>query len=386
MTGTLTMTVNGRETHAEAEPRASLADVLRDELMLTGTHVGCEQGVCGACTLYVDGRPVRACLTRAVACEGAAVTTIEGFDDDPLMAELRAAFSAHHALQCGFCTPGMLASAYDIVRRLPDADTARIRRELSGNLCRCTGYQGIVAAIEAVLAKGPPAARLTPTPRRAAPKAAAPATRHEGAPTPAHRTLVPFEDYAAADALAGAATLTRTVTIAAPAEKVWRLVEDPAAIAAAIPGAALDAAEGEAFAGHLAVALGPITARFEGTGAMRLDPAARTGTVRGRGEDGLSRTRLAAALDFTLAEAGDDTSTLSLSATYALTGPLAQFGRPALVAAAADRLIADAAERIARRARGEAPGEDVPRRLGGFALAFAIVRQSLTRLLRGPSR
>jgi len=130
----ISLTVNGRPVSAAAEPRRHLADFLREDLLLTGTHIGCEQGVCGACTLFVDGRPIRSCITPAVACQDAEVRTVEGFDDDALMQRLRAAFTRHHGLQCGFCTPGMLATAYDIVRRLPDADAARIRRELSGKL------------------------------------------------------------------------------------------------------------------------------------------------------------------------------------------------------------------------------------------------------------
>src|SRR5690606_36061285 len=117
----------------------------------TGTHLGCEHGVCGACTVLLDGKPVRSCITFSVACESRNITTVEGYDDDPVMQRLRLAFRANHALQCGFCTPGMLATARDIVLRLPDADEKRIRIELSGNLCRCTGYMGIVAAIRAVL-------------------------------------------------------------------------------------------------------------------------------------------------------------------------------------------------------------------------------------------
>jgi len=145
------LTVNGRRIEAEVEPRASLADFLRERERLTGTNLGCEHGVCGACTLEVDGAPARSCITLAVACEGASVRTIEGFDGDPVMEQLRAAFTAEHALQCGYCTPGMLVTARDIVTRLPDADEARIRLELSGNLCRCTGYVGIVNAIQRVL-------------------------------------------------------------------------------------------------------------------------------------------------------------------------------------------------------------------------------------------
>jgi carbon-monoxide dehydrogenase small subunit len=146
------MTVNGRTVEAAVEPRQHLADFVRDELWLTGTHTGCEHGVCGACTVYLDGKPARSCITFAVACDGGDVRTIEGFDDDRVMGELREAFSSEHALQCGYCTPGMLVTARDIVLRLPDADEARIRLELSGNLCRCTGYVGIVRAIAKVLA------------------------------------------------------------------------------------------------------------------------------------------------------------------------------------------------------------------------------------------
>jgi carbon-monoxide dehydrogenase small subunit len=149
----ITLTVNGETVEAAVAPRQHLADFLRETLHLTGTHLGCEHGVCGACTVMIDGAPSRSCITLAVACDGAEIRTVESFDDDPVMAQLRAAFTAEHALQCGFCTPGMLATARDIVTRLPEADEARIRRELSGNLCRCTGYVGIVRAIERVLAE-----------------------------------------------------------------------------------------------------------------------------------------------------------------------------------------------------------------------------------------
>jgi aerobic carbon-monoxide dehydrogenase small subunit len=151
----INFTVNGNSVAASVQPRTHLADFLREHQGLTGTHLGCEHGVCGACTIELDGAPARSCIQFAVRCEGAQIRTIEGFDDDELMRQLRTAFSAEHALQCGYCTPGMLITARDIVTRLPQlvhaADEARIRRELAGNLCRCTGYQGIVRAIQRVL-------------------------------------------------------------------------------------------------------------------------------------------------------------------------------------------------------------------------------------------
>lgn len=152
-TKTVELTVNGKQVKAEVEPRTHLADFLRETLRLTGTHLGCEHGVCGACTVLVDGEPARSCITFAVACDGANIQTIEDFDADELMQELRTAFSEEHALQCGYCTPAMLIIARDIVTRLPDADERRIRVELSGNLCRCTGYVGIVKAVQRVLSK-----------------------------------------------------------------------------------------------------------------------------------------------------------------------------------------------------------------------------------------
>jgi len=149
----ISLVVNGERRELLAEPREQLADLLRGSLMLTGTHLGCEQGVCGACTVDIDGAPARSCITHAGSCDGATVRTIEGFADDAVMADLREAFAREHALQCGYCTPGMLIAARDIVLRLPDADEARVREELSGNLCRCTGYRGIVRAVLAVLAR-----------------------------------------------------------------------------------------------------------------------------------------------------------------------------------------------------------------------------------------
>jgi aerobic-type carbon monoxide dehydrogenase small subunit (CoxS/CutS family) len=140
-------TVNGNPVEVDVEPRTSLADCLRYTLRLTGTHIGCEHGVCGACTVIVDGAAVRSCLMLAVQAEGSSIVTVEGLSRDDALTPLQTAFRKHHALQCGFCTPGMLTTAHALLTDEPGADEARIRSVLSGNLCRCTGYISIVDAV-----------------------------------------------------------------------------------------------------------------------------------------------------------------------------------------------------------------------------------------------
>jgi carbon-monoxide dehydrogenase small subunit len=142
-----TFELNGRTVEAEVPARTTLADCIRHDLRQTGTHVGCEHGVCGACTVIVNGAAVRSCLMLAVQANGAKVTTIEGLANGEDLSPLQAAFRKHHALQCGFCTPGMLTTAHALLTEEPDADKERIREVLSGNICRCTGYIGIVEAV-----------------------------------------------------------------------------------------------------------------------------------------------------------------------------------------------------------------------------------------------
>lgn len=141
------LTVNGETRVAEVQPRWLLTDVLRHQWGLTGTHVGCEQGVCGACTVLLNGEPVRSCLMFAVAADGAEITTVEGITPAQGLSPLQQAFHEHHALQCGYCTPGMLLTAHALLSQEPGADESRVRDALSGNLCRCTGYQFIVDAV-----------------------------------------------------------------------------------------------------------------------------------------------------------------------------------------------------------------------------------------------
>ncbi|WP_207540981.1 (2Fe-2S)-binding protein [Sabulicella rubraurantiaca] len=147
---TIRLTVNGEQHEAEAEPRMLLSDFLRGPLGLTGTHVGCEHGVCGACTILLDGASVRSCLCLAVQADGCTVETVEALGTPAALSPLQEAFRAHHALQCGFCTPGMLMTATDMLRNHPLTTEEEVREALSGNLCRCTGYQHIVDAVMAV--------------------------------------------------------------------------------------------------------------------------------------------------------------------------------------------------------------------------------------------
>jgi len=146
----VTLTVNGEAVTESVEARKTLVDFVREQLGLTGSHVGCEHGVCGACTLLLDGAIVRGCLTLAVQCDGASVETIEGVADSGAIADLQQAFSARNALQCGFCTPGMLLTAHHMLQRGGVPSREEIRAELSGNYCRCTGYHAIVDAVETV--------------------------------------------------------------------------------------------------------------------------------------------------------------------------------------------------------------------------------------------
>ena len=148
----LTLTVNGRKRSATVEPRMLLVDFLRHELGMTGTHIGCEHGVCGACTILLDGRTARSCLHFAVAVDGSEIDTVEGVASQDLLHPIQEAFHQHHALQCGYCTPGFLMTTIELLKQNPNPDEAAIRRALTNNICRCTGYTNIIKAVAAAAA------------------------------------------------------------------------------------------------------------------------------------------------------------------------------------------------------------------------------------------
>jgi carbon-monoxide dehydrogenase small subunit len=333
----------------EVEPRTHLADFLREQLLLTGTHLGCEHGVCGACTILLDGEPARSCITLAAECEGREVRTIEGLDDDVVAAALRAAFTAEHGLQCGYCTPGMIVTARDIVIRRPGLDDDGVRLELAGNLCRCTGYLGIVRAIRRVLDQE---LDIDPPTRAPAPFGAfGPVVEAPAGP----RREPGTRRSAAASTAPG--RLVQSLSIPVDAAAAWRAINDPALIVECVPGVRLVSVDGEQLNGEMTVGLGPIQAAFAGQARIAYDPEARSGTVSGAGRDPASGSELSATARFEVAPAGPGSSVIRLETAYDLRGPLAQFGRgPILEALAAEMADAIAANLTARLTGAPAPG------------------------------
>jgi carbon-monoxide dehydrogenase small subunit len=357
----VSLTINGRKIDSLVEPRTHLADFLREQQRLTGTHLGCEHGVCGACTVLLDGKPVRSCITFAVACHDRDVRTIESFEHDPLMNELREAFSLEHGLQCGFCTPGMLLTSHDLCRRKPGADEREIRAELSGNLCRCTGYVGIVNAVRRVIdaraytsepgegtpAQGPRAALAAFTPDRVESQANEPLR------------------------LDGAIRIDEAVEIEAPVAEVWKALSDIPTAASCLPGAEVTEVAGTAVKGRVQVKFGPMRASFSGAATIGRDDREMTGNIRGAGVDSLSKTRARGELTYRVMSAAQDgNARIEIRLSYTLTGPLAQFSRSGLVNDFAHRLIVDFGRNLKDRiARPAAPPRVAEIRAGRLLLS-----------------
>jgi aerobic carbon-monoxide dehydrogenase small subunit len=350
----IALIVNGRPVKAAVEPRLHLADFLRETQNLTGTHLGCEHGICGACTLLIDSVPARSCITYAVACDGASVTTIEGLDADEIAAELREAFSREHALQCGYCTPGMLISARDLVLRLERPSEHDIRLAMSGNLCRCTGYVGIIRGIDGVIAarrsRGiaalPGAGRSTLGPvgsghsgaMRAEP-ALVPVGRSPGAA--ARADIAAAVDASPPAEFVPTATIDRSFAVAYPRDRVWAFFSDLRRVAACLPGASItgepDCRRAE---GKFRVKVGPITADLRGAAEVARDTSTYSGRIFGGGRDRKSNSAVRATISYRLLPIDDGRSTqVQVGIGYALSGMLAQLGRSDLVLEIATGLI-----------------------------------------------
>jgi aerobic carbon-monoxide dehydrogenase small subunit len=391
----INLTVNGRALSAEVEPRTHLADLLRETHNLTGTHIGCEHGVCGACTLLVDGVPIRACITFAVACENAKVTTIEGLDDDEIARELRGAFAAHHALQCGYCTPGMIVSARDIVLRLEAPTEHDIRVAMSGNLCRCTGYVGVVRAIEAVISD-----------RRARGVAAVPGGGRKllgpagsggagemraataGVAAAAGGGAVPQAPAMGSTARVNSdwkpqVEFRQSFVIAHPVDEVWAFFGRVEDVAECLPGASLDGGEkGGVVNGKMRVKVGPISAEFGGVAQITRDDDTHRGAIVGSGRDARTNSATRGIVAYSVKpDEGGAGSRVDVDIGYALTGMLAQFGRSGLVQDIASRLTAAFAQNLEARlsARDGATVTPLVRELNAGSLITTVVVGRLRR-------
>ena len=404
----ITLEVNGRKVQGSAAARTHLGDFLREELRLTGTNLSCEHGVCGACTVLMDGKPVRSCITFAAAADGKCITTIEGYDDDPVMRRLRTAFSANHALQCGFCTPGMLATSRDIVLRLPDADEKRVRIELSGNICRCTGYQGITAAVMSVLkalretrdeevealraavAEGKGAAPAVAQAAAfagftAAPVKAESAASASAAATPAASAAAGAAQAEPADKARGGAKGGTQVSggfdAPFPADEVWAFMTDLERVAACLPGAVIESYDGKSVQGRIAIKFGPMSAAFKGSADLELNPAGKSAVLRGAGQDTVSQSRAKGDVAYRVVAAGDQASRVEVDLLYSLQGPLAQFSRSGLVQDFVKRMIADFGRNVSQRLAH--PGDDSPLPQAQFnpvGMFFSVLWERIKRI------
>ena len=380
----LSLTINGRNVKAEVAPRLNLADFLREHQALTATHVGCEHGVCGACTILIDGAPARSCITFAAAANGAEITTLEGFESDPVMALLREAFAENHGLQCGFCTPGMLMTGRDIITRLPDADEKRIRLELSGNLCRCTGYVGIVKAIQSAQA----AASKAGLARQSASRGIGPVGSHPPAgaqdysqrPAASARTqpvAAPAENFGAIDwpsVEREGVELHQSFSVPFPRDQVWRFFADLDQVASCMPGARLTGPmTGNRGEGEVNVKLGPMVSAFHGVLDVARDDTGFRGTVRGAGRDAKSPSSARAIITYTVDSPTAAASRVDVSVRFLLSGALAQFSRSGLVKDVADHLTRVFAQNLEARLSGRPLASESANTLDAGAVARSAI-------------
>ncbi|CAN7217139.1 2Fe-2S iron-sulfur cluster-binding protein [Bradyrhizobium sp. LjRoot220] len=368
----ISLTVNGRPVTATVEPRTQLCDLLREELNLTGTHLGCEQGVCGACTVVVDGKPQRSCISYAGDSDGCSVTTIEGFDDDALMEQLRDAFSRHHALQCGFCTPGMLVTARDIILRLGETGAARIREELSGNLCRCTGYVGIVDAIEEV-SRGRVAHDLRAPIVAIEGVVVRPVDASTRAPVPANHSAVSAAPSGAGPRK-GWSSIEQRLAVGFPPEIVWDRLSDIRQVAACLPGAEITELEDDRVRGRMNVALGPMKIAFNGDGNVVLDAENRVGRLSGGGRDAGSGSTAEGEVEWRVLSGEGAGSLIRVNLSWRLSGRLAQFNRAGLVQDVIQRLASIFVSNLESTLKGEVINEPSIKPIGIWSLLLGVFR------------
>ena len=377
------LTVNGSPVTLAVSARLTLADALRGRLGLTGTHLGCEHGVCGMCTVVVDGAAARSCLLFAAQLDGSEILTVEGLGRPDDLHPLQEAFGRHHALQCGFCTPGFLMSAYDLLSRRPDVADGELPDELSGVLCRCTGYRNILAAVADVAHHNrdglPPPKACEQRVLLAAGGSGVAAARADDAMGAPRR-----EEPDEVRLPAGEPTFTVAVSreVAASVDAVWRVVSDVDLLAGCLPGAELTERLDEHRArGRARVGVGPIRLSFAGLAQIvEADAGAHTLRALAEGAD-VGGTRTAADIRLAVEPGGTGgTATLRADARVHLSGRIAQFGR-ALAGDVSRRLFEQfcaAVEETARTGRPATP----TRPPGALRFLAATVADRLRAVLR----
>jgi carbon-monoxide dehydrogenase small subunit len=385
-TAEVSMTVNGAAVTVSVPARMHLADVLREHLGLTGTHLGCEHGVCGMCTVLVDGEAARACLLFAVQCDGADIVTVEGLGSAEDQHPLQRSFSAHHGLQCGFCTPGMLMSSYDLLANRPDGEQVRpedLPEEMSGVICRCTGYRGILAAVADVAAAypdGPPAPHNCGERTLVGRGSSRPAAGTEGGEGAEDGPALPQEVRVPTGA--PSATVEVTSALSAPVDQVWPVLADFDKLARCLPGAQLVEVLGDdRYRGRATVALGPVKLAFEGLAhVVEHDPDGHRMRVLAQGAD-KSGSTTQAVINLAADQGGGDGAgggtILRADVDLFLSGRIAQFGR-ALAGDVSRRMFEQFAATVDETARtGSAP--EPGRAPSAAALALGALRDAVRR-------
>ncbi len=394
---TISLVVNGQGVEKAVSDRTHLGDFLREQVGLTGTHLGCEHGVCGACTVLSNGQPIRACITFAVACDGQVITTVEGYGDDPIMRRLRESFTEHHALQCGYCTPGMLATARDIVLRIPEADEQRVRIELSGNICRCTGYVGIVAAILAVLND----LKIAPDRSVESLRDAVRSGRFIASAQPLSDTFIHFEAQSGPvsantratgksdmpQALAQSGTqknqthIDGSFDLAFDAKTVWLFMTDLSSVAACLPGAQIKDQVGHKVHGRVGIKFGPMSASFDGAAILEKDDQAFSAVLKGSGQDSLSQSRATGDVLYRLEVLDQALTRVHVDLAYSLQGPLAQFSRSGLVQEFVRRMITDFGRNVSARLGNPTLADNVPvAAIHPVSIIFSMIWSRIKRL------
>lgn len=385
------LTVNGTPAVLALPARVTLADALRDHLGLTGTHIGCEHGVCGMCTVLADGEAVRACLMFAAQADGAEITTVEGLGRPDSLHPLQESFGRNHALQCGFCTPGFLMSGYDLLTRRPAVPDEDLPAELSGVICRCTGYRNILTAIREVRDSCPdgvpPPGNCGQPGNRGQPGSLAGGAL-------ARSSAAQVSSAAQSQIVLPDAEPTVSVAVSAevavPGGRVWQVFADVNQLARCLPGAELTASlGGNRYAGRARVSLGPVKLAFGGVAHIaEFDPNARRMRVLAQGRDAggsqaqaeiVLRTEPAGTLD---AESG---TVLHADARLYLTGRIAQFGR-GLAGDVTRRLFAQFAAAVAETAATGAMTGGPVKTPSGAGLLLTALLDRLRRLFRHATR